>query len=1699
MGEKMEQAYHRSLLDGTASKVPEISSKIVRVFISSTFSDMIWERNALMERVYPKLKDYCRDEHGLEFQAVDMRWGVHADAQNDHQASSLCLQEIRNCQELSIGPNFVILMGQKYGSRPFPTHIVQPEFELLLSVMRDDEEVLNLINTWFKIDENSVPFRYVLQPINSILTHFNETDPTLRAADEKQWGEIYSRLMTALRKAASSCYEAGDLDMAARDKYFISVTENEIQHGLLQYDGDKAQKCLCFMRNIQDISDNLQHTKSAKFIDMNSTEVDEEATKMLKVLKDEKIPGVLPAENISHYTVSWAGDVGINPEVHADYLNQFCVDFYKKMTERIDKSVASMTGIQKDKLLTEVVQHRKMAKVWTSIFHGREDVLSEIQKYVWGSSKRPFVIHGPSGSGKTAVMAKCASLTHNWLKKESAVVIIRFLGITPSSSGIRTALDSICNQLCSLYGKNHSTIPSDYAQLVSYFRELLQVASSKRPIVIYLDSVDQLSPANFTFKLTWLPKLLPANVKIVLSTLPDMYSILKNLQTFLKENESFVELKPLGNELTQETLFSRLQLANRTLTKQQDAVVQEVFKSCSLPLFCKVVFEEISTWKSYTPVSEDSVSSSIEGAIHKMLERLEVEHGKVLVSHALAYLTASRTGLTLVELEDLLSLDDEVLNSVFTYWLPPIRRIPPAILTRLRLQLQGYVVDREADGVVVVYWYHRKFIEVARDRYLSNNATAAKIHSILADYFMGTWGGGKQKPFTYSSFLISRLGLKDSSGKADRKVPLQPLSFHHEVQDTYNLRKLMELPQHLIQSQRLQDLRDVVLYSYDWYIAKIKAFSLQELLTDLRLAQETIPDEGSVQQVVDALRLGATALNSNPDCLSLELCGRLKDVGMTDNYIKMLLESCGKTSDCMLSVPFQCFDGPTRSLVMTLEGHNKSIVDVVFLPGKEMASFGWDGMICFWDLSSGELLKQVDASFIEPNLRAFLLLSRDGKYLVALNKVGSKHMGIFWAETGDLLHQYQYNHSQHLHKIVIGKRYLCVDFGILDMETGKVINTLNKYNVNITEYALVVFTVDDKHILIGSRSETAMYEIASCKKVFSIPGENIASQLKVTPDGRFALIGYVISCVVKVVDVDQTSSTFGQQLHLIDIPNMCPELGIAEDNTDVFTQEVSDINISQDGKFALALLKRFYLAVWNLQTPEVIPVILQHPDSRDFFQGKSHCHFSPTFTADSKYVVCYKLNGPLVMWDAKNGNFITSVPAHSNEIMQLKIDFSSNLMATVAKADLTIKLWNVDELAATPMPNQSKLKESYIQHLAIPPTYNFAISLHTVARYSREVYQMIDYFGLTLWNLDNGTKNTILPFGQYGQVCQMDCSENGEVLIFLMGSLAQRRIRIIDLKNSHLVFSFTLPYCILAKIHKNGKFMAVVTYEEGTYFTSIRACENGNILGLHENCYDVVFLRDTAVLLNTSGMLEVDDLSTSTQTSMSIGFTSGNLHNLSGEFSSAVLAVSKPTKTGLCRGEIVDVRTLQKLGTLQSVGEHGIVSLSRNGKRGIDSSLQVFDMHTFAMLIQLQPGSRANKALIRLLNEGDYAVWVDSDVSDLLKVCRVSDNTLVATCNLHATPVILEISCQSNGIVVGTNLGQILVFLLKPKQPVNRSETKAISEPSSHMMPELSADLQATLQDLAKQARMFAFNKTTLQSKTSTLSEHDTSSTCVFV
>lgn len=56
-----------------------MQSKTFRLFISSTFSDFSEERKLLQTEVFPEIKTYC-SKNNLNFQAIDLRWGVSNEA-----------------------------------------------------------------------------------------------------------------------------------------------------------------------------------------------------------------------------------------------------------------------------------------------------------------------------------------------------------------------------------------------------------------------------------------------------------------------------------------------------------------------------------------------------------------------------------------------------------------------------------------------------------------------------------------------------------------------------------------------------------------------------------------------------------------------------------------------------------------------------------------------------------------------------------------------------------------------------------------------------------------------------------------------------------------------------------------------------------------------------------------------------------------------------------------------------------------------------------------------------------------------------------------------------------------------------------------------------------------------------------------------------------------------------------------------------------------------------------------------------------------------------------------------------------------------------------------------------------------------------------------------------------------------------------
>ncbi len=293
----------------------------------------------------------------------------------------------------------------------------------------------------------------------------------------------------------------------------------------------------------------------------------------------------------------------------------------------------------------------------------------------------------------------------NTIKKR--LTIWNICRTTPPSSTIYKTLLSISEQISELYN-----IPMTSYPTVNQLRDqlefnLLSQIPDNEYLLLLLDSLDQLHTDAYDCK--WLPIQYPSNVKCIVSTLPDHGNIFANLQRILndKTENLFVKVPPFEPSTVEIVYNDWLEMKQRSLSDEQRLFINDLMKKRKdiLPLFMKLVFDIISIWRSYDSIDEHlNELKDVDDCIRYLFKRLEVTHNTVLFSRALCYMTACRSGISQNELEDVLSLDDDVLKSVFQHYIPPVRRVPGILWTRIRNDLDEYITEKEVDDAPVIYW-----------------------------------------------------------------------------------------------------------------------------------------------------------------------------------------------------------------------------------------------------------------------------------------------------------------------------------------------------------------------------------------------------------------------------------------------------------------------------------------------------------------------------------------------------------------------------------------------------------------------------------------------------------------------------------------------------------------------------------------------------------------------------------------------------------------------------------------------------------------------------------------------------------------------------------------------------------------------------------------------------------------------------------
>ncbi|GFR78450.1 NACHT and WD repeat domain-containing protein 2-like [Elysia marginata] len=1227
---------HVNLLAGRLSRddIPAVKAHVIRVYICAVGTDSMTERDVFVENVYPKLRAYCKDRYGLEFQVSDLTWGLSAaEIENQTDLTPLRIREIQRCHALSAGPNFIWFL--------FHAHVLLNSFSL---------------------------------------------DEAVRATAQSKWEEVQAELRSLLQKGADLAYLDGAMDSESKERYYVSELENQILLGIEANDHPK-KRCILVTRNIDDLKNYTQDQRTPRFAEIkyiereDRFELDPDSAAMLERLRQRVINLVSP-HNTIHHDVLWKYDEVIHPHLHKTYLDSLSDQLYKACIRLIDEN-APLPELDVPSLCEEAAQHWSRCRYMASHYYkpDQDSPLQALRDYVTGASDTPLIVHGAPGCGKSKIVSKLVFDMEDTLFGEY-MLVLRYIGHTPKSRDLKQLLSSVCSQITLALGASPAEVPIDVNELIKYFAELIATFPPTCRLILLMDDLELLLPDHDAHRLHWVPARLPPHVKLILAVHHSSYRLLNKFKDAILPDRSdcFLEVPSATVDECTGLLSKLLSSMDRGLTDAQMKVFREALEKEPLPLYVELLANVAKDLKSFDSADKIKLPTNSEDGINCLLEKLESRHGKMLVSRAFAYMVASSTGLSDCEMEDVLSLDEDVLNEIYNEdFHPRIRRVPYIKWLALKQDVEAFLAYKDADGVTVAGWQHDSFVDAVRSRYLTDKLVVSSIHSTLADYFLGTWAG-KPKP-------VSVLGGKRqlvASYNSDRKVPAQPLTFGGSAGGgtgavRFNKRMYDQVPRHLDLAGRYKELNSLVFFNYEWLYNKIKALSLQHIMSDLALN----PSE-EVSLVEEALRVSEHTVERDINSLPTEITGHLLPYYETHPNIRSLIRQCDTDGlrHCALVPNFPYLQVPGSSLQFTLAAPDEmehfcfvrgDVLDDNNNGGEErllVCKKRDDAYVNVFDLLTGELKATVFASNGE------LYITPNGKYLVIVDHVTEKAIKIHETATGAFLKQIiMMNHidgKSSLYKkgplsvtndrlcavVTITNSVLC----ICEIPTGKILHIValdGKSNV-------CTISPNGSMVLCNSNGFLLAYDLYSLEHLLTVPIGSTPSRLLFTRDGLRAFLSNDKDTRVTIMHLNGKSVDMTYRAVLEDkMPR----------------DSIRDLKISPNDQLLL-IRGDVHLLVYHRGLEKIIATFTK-PESvpEEFRLPKAHyvqMKFTHAdFTKDSDFVVGTIFRNVYV-WQISSGNLVTSIQAPIGIITDLLVSKIRSQVLTHMRGSKNIEVWNID-------------------------------------------------------------------------------------------------------------------------------------------------------------------------------------------------------------------------------------------------------------------------------------------------------------------------------------------------------------------------------------------------------------------------------------
>ena len=374
-------------------------------------------------------------------------------------------------------------------------------------------------------------------------------------------------------------------------------------------------------------------------------------------------------------------------------------------------------------------------------------------------------------------------------KNKKTKIITRFIGTSKDSYNIQNILSSIIEELSIEFHLEIDTIQLSIDKIYDYFKSfIIKTALENKEIMFYfvLDSLDQLEKENDARKLGWLPvEDLPSNVRFILSTLSEdeyeAYPILFSTFATPSQRSGFVCVLDFTIDELNILVDSTMEfIRNYDLKIKIKTFLSMHFKENKKnSLYSKLILDQSFRWNAFTNLNCLILPNTTELAITSFFEYLETKLKAEFIRTALRYLTLSRKGIYFENWNKLLSNKFE--NSHFA-------------LLQLISELRQYLLGP------LFRWYHRKFIEVAKQRYCSDIDECLEAHHMIT------------KMFWKSQF------------------------------DKNDLFWINELPYHAIYSKDVEIVKENFLLNIEFMKIKIDVAGVDELINDYVIAKNNFSD-----------------------------------------------------------------------------------------------------------------------------------------------------------------------------------------------------------------------------------------------------------------------------------------------------------------------------------------------------------------------------------------------------------------------------------------------------------------------------------------------------------------------------------------------------------------------------------------------------------------------------------------------------------------------------------------------------------------------------------------------------------------------------------------------------------------------------------------------------------------------------------------